>query len=211
MTNLDPDPVRRPGRPTGAGTSRRDALLHAACALLIAPDTSTLTLQRVARTAGVTPALAHYYFGDRDGLVEAVIHHRAQPQIDALAQEARLRTDQPVNALTFLLQRLGGLMQADPVLRHCLWLPDAPARGLRQQLRGIACELVERAQHTGLLRTDLAATYLAGSLLGVALFPFLEADHGVDAGQASTLTLQHVSLLQHGILRAHSPRHESAE
>lgn len=211
METIAKSPPRRPGRPAGARTSQRGRLLAAARTLIIGPDQAELTLQAAARLAGVTPALAHYYFGSREGLLNALILERVEPHIDDLLSAAQIRAGQPVAALTFLMQRTNSLLLAEPLLRRCLWLPAASALALRNRLRAALRHLLVRAQAAGALRSDLAPDYLTDSLLGLVLFPFLDEPDSSEGGseRIAALALQHVALLQDGIVRAQRPRHDS--
>ncbi len=204
--------LRGRGRPPGVRHTQRRRLLSCAAELLLETAEAALTLQRVAQAAGATPALAHYYFGSREGLLEALIQERAAPHVEDLISAARIRAGQPVAALTFLMQRTSSLLATDPLLRRCLWLPVAPARALRDRLRVTLDDLLRRAQRGGLLRADLPAPYLVESLLGLVLFPFFDAGRDADGSgeRVAALTLQHVALLQDGIVRAQRPRQESS-
>jgi AcrR family transcriptional regulator len=183
--------------------------LHVARELLPGKDGADLALRQVALRAGVTPALAHYYFVNRDGLLAALLDEHASPAIDTLINEVQLRGAQPVGALTCLVQKLTSLAASNDFLCRCLLLPAA--RPLRARLRALLCELLQRAQAAGQLRADLPADYLAESLLGLCLFPFLDAGAAGrnPADHAAALTLQHVALLQDGIVRAQRPRQDS--
>jgi AcrR family transcriptional regulator len=204
---------RTRGRPRGARKVQRNRLVAAAEELLGAQVAQEPNLRQIAHLAGVTPALAHYYFRNRDGLLEALLVERIAPRIEDLVAAARARAGQPQLALTFLIQRTCSLLAGNLLLRRCLWLPLPAARNLRNQLRACLRELLVRAQNMQAVRTDLSADYLTDSLLGVVLFPFLDADPQTDAGgdRVAQLTLQHVTLLRDGIVRGHKPRQESAE
>jgi AcrR family transcriptional regulator len=200
----DLQPSRSRGRPKGAADIQRTRLLQAAEHLLpIVPG--ELSLRQVALRAQVTPPLAHYYFSNRDGLISALVSERAAPRVDELLAAARERASQPVSALTRLMQRLTLLTASDGFVRCCLLLPAGEP--LRASLRAGLHELLQVAQTTGQLRADLSASYLADSLLGLCLFPFLDGSSGQDPGElAASLTLQHVALLQDGIRpRVHRP------
>ncbi len=202
------DSPRRRGRPPAGRTTQRSRLLQAARELLA--EGGELTLGRAAARAGVTPALANYYFQNRVGLVGAVLEERAAPRVDDLLGAARVRAGQPVAALTFLMQRLTSLLATDAFLCRGLLLREG--RPLRERLRAVLRELLQRAQREGQLRADLPLDYLGDTLLGLCLFPFLDSDAaGSNAGErVAALTLQHVALLQDGIVRAQRPRQESA-
>jgi TetR/AcrR family transcriptional regulator len=183
---------------------QRGRLLTAAAALLSAEASQTLTLRKLAQKAGVTPALAHYYFGTLDGLIEALLAERVSPRIDDLVAAARVRAGQPQTALTFLMQRTCSLLATDPLVRRCIWLPLPAAITLRNALRACLRELLVRAQNMQVLRADLSPDYLADSLLALTLFPFLDDTPQTDAGgeRVTQLTLQHVALLRDGIVNA---------
>lgn len=196
--------TRPRGRPVGVRNLQRGRLLAAAQELLAKQLPQELNLREVARRAGVTPALAHYYFGNRDGLIDVLMRERLAPHVDDLVAAARVRAGQPQLALTFLMQRMCSLLASDPLLRRCLWLPHATALKMREQLRTCLRELLVRAQGMRTLRADLTPEYLADSLLGLVLFPFLDDDSKADAGseRVAQLTLQHIALLRDGIVNA---------
>lgn len=207
MKPVSSDTPRPRGRPRTPRNLQRNRLLQTARELLTAPG-EDLALRQVALRAGVTPALAHYYFGSRDGLLTALLDERVAPRIDDLLSAARVRAPQPVAALTWLMQRLTSLVAADDFLRRSLLLPVA--QPLRDRLREQFRDLLLQAQHAGQLRTDLSQDYLGDTLLGLCLFPFLDVDADSNPGErAAALTLQHVALLQDGIVRVHRPRQES--
>lgn len=158
----------------------------------------------MALQAEVTPPLAHYYFGNRDGLLRALVEEHAAPRVHALLVAVRERAAGPVAALTRLMQRLTLLVASDRFVGNCLLLPSGEP--LRDQLRAGMRELLQEAQAAGQLRADLTASYLADTLLGLCLFAFLdEGSHADSSRRAATLTLQHVALLQDGI-RPRAPR-----
>jgi AcrR family transcriptional regulator len=183
-------------------------MLQVAQDMLAVPG-ERLALRQIALRAGVTPALAHYYFANHEGLLTALIDERARPRIDELTRAVQVRAAQPVLALTYLMQRLTSLTASDDFLRGCLLLPAA--QPLRERLRALLRELLQRAQVAGQLRADLSPEYLGDALLGLCLFPFLDAGPaGTNPGErAAALTLQHVALLQDGIVRAQRPRQDA--
>ncbi len=68
---------RSPGRP--AANSDRDArelLLNAATELFAAQGVAGTTFALIAKRAGLTPAMLHYYFKDREQLLDAVVNER---------------------------------------------------------------------------------------------------------------------------------------
>jgi len=194
---------RTPGRPRGVARTQRERLLAAAVEVLTQERAGQFTLAQVARAARVTPALAHYYFTDREGLLEALLGERVAPLIDDVVAAARMRAGQPQHALTFLMQRATSLLASHLLLRRCVWLPQPAAVRLRERLRGCLHELLVRGQEIGALRADLTPDYLADALLGLVLLPYLDEPQAQVAGERVTqLMLQHVALLRDGIVRA---------
>jgi TetR/AcrR family transcriptional regulator len=76
-TSVKPSPARRrkpTGRPRNADPqATRKALMQAVRALLAERGAGPITLSEVARHAGITPAMASYYFGGKAELFAAVI------------------------------------------------------------------------------------------------------------------------------------------
>jgi len=77
---------------------------------------------------------------------------------------------------------------------------------------------VTRAQLEGSVRRDLPAGYVALLLLALATMPHLaqtlmaagiDSSPMVNPDHAGTLTLLHLSVLQAGVARTHSPRQDS--
>jgi len=161
-------------------------------------STGDLNLRQVALAAGVTPPLAHYYFGNREGLLRALVDERVRPDVVALLDAAQRHAGRPTAALTRLMQHLASLAYSNRLAGACLLLPAAHA--LRAQLRGAMRELLQAAQDAGQLRQDLPASYLAETLLALCVLPVLDAGSRDAATQtAASLTLHNVALLQHGI------------
>lgn len=193
--------ANRRGRPKGRRSLHRGELLAAARDQLATRAPQELNLRQLALSAGVTPALAHYYFGNREGLIDALLAEQLAPRLDELVLAARTRAHQPQQAITMLLQRTSALLAADHLMR-CLWMPLPAAAGLRDKLRGCLRELLARAQQSRALREDLSPDYLADSLLGLVLFHFVDA-RPITAGsdEVAALMLQHIALLRDGIQR----------
>jgi hypothetical protein len=72
---------RRPGRPPGAsrGAEQRNRLLDAALVLFARQGIVDTTLGEIAREAGFTPAMMHYYFKTREQPLDVLIEERFGP------------------------------------------------------------------------------------------------------------------------------------
>jgi AcrR family transcriptional regulator len=79
--------ARRTGRPTPRRARRRpaphaetqDRILDAAERLFAERGIDAVSIRSVLAAAGLNVSLAHYHFGGRDGLIEALLRHRFGP------------------------------------------------------------------------------------------------------------------------------------
>lgn len=82
----------------GTETSKtRFVLLDTTERVMIEDGYAAVTSRRIAKEAGVTPALVHYYFGTLDQLFLAVLRRRSEQQL--ARHERSLRSDRPLHAL----------------------------------------------------------------------------------------------------------------
>lgn len=79
--NTEP-PARTRGRPR---SGVREAVIAAAQEVLTGSGVARLTTKEVATRAGVAESSIFYHFGDRTGLLQAVIQHHLRPLKDILA------------------------------------------------------------------------------------------------------------------------------
>lgn len=69
--------IRRAGRPLArSGGDARQLLLNAATDLFSEHGVAATSFAMIAKRAGLTPAMLHYYFTDRDALLDAVVDER---------------------------------------------------------------------------------------------------------------------------------------
>jgi TetR/AcrR family transcriptional regulator len=171
---------RAPGRPSGDAPDLRAHLLDAAIACFAREGIAATSLRAIAIEASVTPALLHYYFGDKAQLQQAVIEERLMPAF-ALVRESVQRGGEDVAGLVAGFVR--GVAVA--VERHpwlpALWVREILCEGgaLREMLlRDIAPQMANMlaqrfaaAQREGRLNPDLDPRLLVTSLIGLTLFP----------------------------------------
>jgi AcrR family transcriptional regulator len=73
---------RSPGRPTASGErDARELLLSAATDLFAEHGVGATTFAMIAKRAGLTPAMLHYYFTSREKLLDVVVEERLAPLI----------------------------------------------------------------------------------------------------------------------------------
>ena len=102
---------RRPGRPRGGKrvTASREQLLDIALNLFSRQGIANTSLNAIAREAGVTPAMLHYYFNSREQLLDAMIEERFLPLRERIGAIFADNRDSPVDALTEMVRVLAAL------------------------------------------------------------------------------------------------------
>jgi len=180
-----PPRKRLPGRrPTADAIDLRERLLDAALGCFAAQGIGATSLRDIARRAGVTPALVHYYFGDKLQLQQAVVAERLWPvmaQVHAGVGEAGGDVAALVAAFVDGITRT---VAAHPWL-PTLWVREILCEG--GALRGMMIErigpllprlLVERfasAQQAGQLNPQLDPRLMLVSMVGLTMFPLASA------------------------------------
>ncbi len=210
---------RSPGRPAAAarGADQREALLDAAKFAFARLGYAATSLKQIAQDAHVTPALASYYFGDKPGLLAAVIEQRVAPV--AAHVMANLQGEGPAIArLERFVADYTAMAARNP------WLPQLIVREVLNDqgvlrdtfmvrfgggLGGLLLGALGQAQAEGALRTDLETPRLAMSLMSLCIFPFIAMPVvtgvlgvKVDEGSAPALAAHHWSLFLAGAEKA---------
>jgi len=179
-------PRRQAGRPSAEDpVDARDALLEAASRLFATRPADDVSLRKVAETAGVSPAMVHYYFGSKEGLYEAMLQRmlgRVIARVRAVADERR---DEPASAgdpLGDLLQVVIGAFAADPwvptlVVREVLSesgrFREAFIRDYASQMATLLPGLMRGEIEAGRFRKDLDPQLAFLSFMGMTLLPFV--------------------------------------
>ncbi len=142
-------------RPLRRDAERNRRLLLEAARELFAERGLAVTLDDIARRAGLGVGTAYRRFGSRGELVDALFEERMH-EVIALADEA-LALEDPWQSLVQFLERLAALQSQDRGLKEIL-LGTSEGRTrvghMRDQMRPRAAELVARAQAAGALRAD---------------------------------------------------------
>lgn len=110
-------------------SAKRTVLLNIAEQLMVSEGYAAVGVRRVAREAGVTPALIHYYFRTLDDLFLALLHRNAERELESLREIAA--SSRPL---------------------HALW-----ERGTRLDGAAVTTEFVALANHRKTIRSEIAA------------------------------------------------------
>lgn len=98
--------VRSPGRPAASGKyDARECLLNAAIELFAVQGVAATTFAMIAKRAGLTPAMLHYYFKDRNQLLDAVVEERLLRLVSHVWDPVRVDAD-AVESIRGIVERL---------------------------------------------------------------------------------------------------------
>jgi TetR/AcrR family transcriptional regulator len=204
---------RAPGRPTGDNSNIRTHLLDAAIACFVRQGIAATSLRAIATEAGVTPAMLHYYFGDKEQLQAAVIAERLLPASEQMRETVAAAGGDIATLVSAFVRGVGAVVARHPWLPS-LWVREVLCEGgaLREvMLKQIAPQLPQMlakrfaaAQQAGQLNADLDPRLLVVSLVGLTMFPAAGAPvwrRLFDAGDldADALRLHTMALLDRGI------------
>jgi TetR/AcrR family transcriptional regulator len=88
--NRGKTPPRRAGRPADADQNSRDLLLDAASTFMNERNTIDISLSELASHSGLNSALVKYYFGNKEGLLLALLKRDAARAIQELENHVEL-------------------------------------------------------------------------------------------------------------------------
>jgi TetR/AcrR family transcriptional regulator len=204
--------VRRPGRPTGAQQGeQRGLLLDIALLLFARQGIMETTLGAIAREAGVTPAMVHYYFKTREQLLDVLIDERFVPLRAELGRAFADSKGEPADALQAFAEGLVAVSMRHPWF-PTLWVREVISEGglLQQRIadrfgdanQKASIERIENWQREGKLNPDLEPSLLFVSLFGLTVLPFavrkLRTD-GACTVPTEKIARHAVAMLMHGV------------
>ena len=173
---------RKPGRPAAeAHPDVRDSLLTAAGDLGARRGLGAVSLRELASKAGVTPSMVHYYFGDKQGLHDAMLE-RALARVLATVREVVSETDAGEDPIAALVSTLVATFTREPwipplVIREVLAeggrFQERFIRDYASQVAPLVRGVVQREIDAGRMRADLDPSLAFLSLIGMVTFPFV--------------------------------------
>jgi TetR/AcrR family transcriptional regulator len=169
---------RSPGRPAASlHPEARDLLLTAATELFAEQGVAATTFANIAQRAGLTPAMLHYYFKDREQLLDAVVDERLTALIASVWSPAEPNIA-PAALLSGVVDRmLAGIEQMPWV--PSTWMREVLNEGglLRSRvLRHLPFDKIQmvsksiargQAEHT--INPDLDPSLVVFSMLGLVM------------------------------------------
>jgi len=172
-------------RPTVDDFNVCEHLLTTATRLFAERGIAATTVAQIAAEAGVTSALVHYYFTNREHLLDAVVERRLAPAAEFVWRPAAEdAAADPFALVEAFVARLFDVTERMPWLPP-LWLREIVNEGglLRERmLRRIPFDNITRfgarvsqAQHDGTVNQDLEALLLFSSILALVMLPLATA------------------------------------
>ncbi len=204
---------RGAGRPSGDDVDLRARLLDVAATLFGRAGIEATSLRAIASEAHVTPAMLHYYFGDKARVTQALIEERLLPAIAPLRARLEQAGDDPRALVEAFARGIGEIVERHPWLPP-LWVREVLCEGgaLRElmfsrvvpNLPQMLAQRFAKAQASGLLNPRLDPRLLVVSLVGLTLFPAAGAPiwrraFGADELDATDLLTHTLALLDHGV------------
>lgn len=185
MPDTAPRKRARGRRPTAESADLRATLLDAALACFVRKGIAASSLRDIASEAHVTPALVHYYFGDKAQLQQAVVAERLLPVVAQMRAPVMQAGDGDVAALVAgFVHGIAGVVQQHPWL-PTLWVREILCEGgaLRDMMIHQVGPMLPKmmagrfaaAQQAGQLNPDLDPRLLMVSLIGLTMFPMASA------------------------------------
>ncbi len=175
---------RLPGRPGAHSPDLRATMIDAALGCYVRRGVAATTLREIAHEASVTPALLHYYFGDRVQLQQAVAEERVLPVMAGLREPLAQVGDDVAALVAGFVTGIGRVVEAHPWL-PTLWVREVLCEGgsmrdllvtrIGPMLPQMMAARFAQAQAAGRLNPDLDPRLLMVSLVGLTMFPLAGA------------------------------------
>lgn len=170
------------GRPrVEDGVDRYAHILDNALSLFATQGIAGTTIAQIAQKSDVTPAMIHYYFKNREGLLDSFVTERLAPAVQYVwsGVSEDILTD-PEQIVTAFVERLLDTVEKMPQL-PLLWSREILNAGglLRERLLSIIpqkkIEIAQKsfrtAQQKGRLNTQIAPNLIFTSIMAVVMLP----------------------------------------
>ncbi len=205
---------RRPGRPVSrdVGVSR-ERLLDIAQGLFSERGIAATPMSAIAKQAGISAAMMHYHFTNRDQLLDVLVEERFLPIMRSILAEDLLALDSPQAFLPAMAGRLVERLTANPWM-PALWVREILSEGglLRPRiiaqfggsLHAQSLAKLRRWHAEGKLPADLDPGLLLVSVIGLTVFPLAAAGiwrhlPGMSGVTNEALQRHAIAMLLHGL------------
>jgi len=212
--------TRGPGRPTStSGLYAREKLLDAATELFAKQGVAATTFAMIAEQAELTPAMLHYYFRDREQLLDAVVEERLAPLIASVWGPVAA-AEAPAELLRGIVERMLAGIEKMPwvpstwmreVLNEGGLLRGRMLRHLPFDKIGSLSQSVAKAQAAGAANAEIDSGLIVFSLIGLVMMHMATINlwaeiFGRTAPDRVALSRHITGLLIHGLQSAGGPQ-----
>lgn len=167
------------GRPADAsGVDVRGNILASAETLFAMSGYSGTSIRQIAEAANVTPAMIHYYFGDKESLLRSVLEAALEPLARAIEKLKGSDDTTPKDIAQLLMSTVSEHPNLPYLVMREVMLPGGVmqshfAAHLAPRLGGALPAILESAAGDGRIRDDLPPSVGALAILSMAMFPFI--------------------------------------
>jgi AcrR family transcriptional regulator len=169
---------RPPGRPTShSGLYARENLIEAATELFAKQGVAATTFAMIAERAALTPAMLHYYFKDRDQLLDAVVVERLAPLITGVWGPVK-ESEAPAEIVRGVVERMLAGIEKMPwvpstwmreVLNEGGLLRTRVLRYLPFEKIGVMSKSVAKARAAGAANAEIDPGLIVFSVIGLVM------------------------------------------
>jgi AcrR family transcriptional regulator len=179
MNSNTQKPERQRGRPVVTGQhDLRARILNTAEELFADHGYAATSIRRIADTAGVNPALVHYYFGNKKALLQKVMEHALAPLGRAIAAMKHGPEASPQLIAGLLLSMAAQHPNIPRLLTREVLLPGGEMQqyfmdNMAPHLGGALPSLLNREKSAGRMRDDADPAISTVLIMAVCVFPFI--------------------------------------
>lgn len=195
-------PVSKGRPPKGNSEDRREHALNSALVLFSVQGIAGTTIAQIAKSSGVTPAMIHYYFNNREGLLDSLVKERLAPVLkhiwSAVSDENLVDTRRTI---TEFVDRLLDAVEKMPQLA-ALWSREilSPGGALRERVMPlIPLDLFEKArnafakaQQRGEINKLVSPALVLTSAMSIVMFHIAAQELLVQIPSVNAIQRQHL-------------------
>ena len=172
-------PERARGRP--ADTDQQDLkkqILDTAEVMFADNGYAATSIRHIADRSGVNPALVHYYFGQKKGLLQSVLERAVEPLGKAIAAMKNAPGAAPESIAGLLISMAAAHPNMPRLLLREVILPGGEMQqyfvdNWAPRLGGALPALLDREKAAGRMRADADPAVAALLLIAISIFPFV--------------------------------------
>ena len=187
MNNLPCKPTPKGRPPASKGEDKRKCILDNALTLFAQQGVSETSIAQIAHASGVTSAMVHYYFHNREGLLNALVNECLAPRVQYIwSCVTKDSLKNPRQIVTDIITRFLEVVEELPQLPQLWYREIFPINGcLRERcMQHLPLEKFEKlrdslsdAQQKGLLHPQISPDLVIVSVISLIMVPLSTQKH----------------------------------